>query len=1478
MKTKLFNDLSLVSLGLFAYVALGLPILRGDVSTSGLEETREFSDEGVDHIIRYTDDTDPTNDHRITAGDVDDIEGWLETSYDVLVGDMGFRPPWLASLPEHNVVVRDIWWKAEPDCIVLHAPSIRDWPEAASRVVTLHERFHSVQRNYKDSINGGGSGYIGSTFGKLVSEGTADAMMDRGYADVDDLSGFPYYDGSAENFLRRWWHTDDEEWRDGPRQCLFDKDYDGCLWWNYLMEQLGTNKTEPNYGSEFMRTFWERLVASGDTGKANSKEVMESLIASRGSSFEEIFHDFTICNYVREFDATALAKGDRYTYVDEQTLALGVSVDKNTTSVTGSGSTTVKPWSTFYTEATVSRQDECLAVGFKAESDGDNVAISVVAIDRDDKVIGIKKGRASEYAGVFFSTPDRPIARICGIVAGLEEEVQVDWDFDAGVPKLEIKRPTFTRPAYPGPFDEPGNVVIKTKVTGLPDLAPDGPNTPSILGLEADYFGVQIGGIPAMVLDAAYVGGLWELLVEAPVQPADGLYDVRVSLCPDLPGGGIQDSQTAAVLYGAIVFHHAIVLDVSGSMEYPDTAKLDAAKQAAKFYIDTVGNKDRFTVVSFTGEGTECNDDATNLKGSPGLFPGNNFSRDLMKLAVDLQSSQDRTSIGDGLWIAQDALDNDALPNAIDTMLLLTDGKENESRYWDKDPDGCGSVKSRITMSRTIVNTRAFGESAETDLCQEIANVTLGDYLFVPVEEGVAARVAAPDFTSLNNRLTLEFLDGLEHTKKLQRIVLERVKLGGGESFTGVSPVNYDDVSEPLVYVGWSKPTTVEVAVTDPNNDDLKILSTVYQDSTHIVLHPNNPLIRGPYEFSIKELDGTPIELFYGISGKLGNRLNFYPSLSAVKNGGIGGRPEGPREFYEHGMPVDINLAMFDRRGPVRDADVTARVIMPDGRKACSKNFVLNDDGGNQDGADDDGRYGFRYTRTPFASSYEATEVDRGEEAKAQPGSSGTYRVIIEARGKDNFGNEFERTFEESFQVYQRYESGNGDGDTDDDGIPDSWEIFYGTDPTVKDDTQDKDLDGLINREEFFHGTHPNDPDSDNGGAADGYEVTHNLCPICPRDDPFPSLANVSVITTTDSHGNAAILKPNSILLQFPDHPSYRQMEVYRDVLPNFVCNAGTLIEQVDMTEPGLITSYYDEGLVDGERYYYKLRAMSIDGTAGTPFSRELSGVAYSDPAEPLGAIVINGGFGKSDRLRVAVKLLPQGNATEFRLAESPFRPTDTWRPLPRYGTIVPMNLTTAGLGDGDSAKVYFEFRSPGGTSSRVNHVDILLDFSGNNDSDGLPNAADPDDDNDGVPDLEELFVYSTDPYSADTDGDGYSDSEEIARASAPRDSGSRPDTDGDGYDDRLEDLLGSDLGDAASVPDINLSIVEAGQNVEISFDTVSGVLYRIHERSDLTSRVRDWNVLAGPFAGDNTRQTRPAPKLEDISFYGVSFELAPLP
>lgn len=52
------------------------------------------------------------------------------------------------------------------------------------------------------------------------------------------------------------------------------------------------------------------------------------------------------------------------------------------------------------------------------------------------------------------------------------------------------------------------------------------------------------------------------------------------------------------------------------------------------------------------------------------------------------------------------------------------------------------------------------------------------------------------------------------------------------------------------------------------------------------------------------------------------------------------------------------------------------------------------------------------------------------------------------------------------------------DRDTDHDGLPDEWEIAFGTDPSVPDAGADPDRDGLSNADEFQAGTNPNDPGS----------------------------------------------------------------------------------------------------------------------------------------------------------------------------------------------------------------------------------------------------------------------------------------------------------------------------------------------------------------------------------------------------------------
>ncbi|MCP4994829.1 MAG: RHS repeat protein, partial [Gammaproteobacteria bacterium] len=52
-------------------------------------------------------------------------------------------------------------------------------------------------------------------------------------------------------------------------------------------------------------------------------------------------------------------------------------------------------------------------------------------------------------------------------------------------------------------------------------------------------------------------------------------------------------------------------------------------------------------------------------------------------------------------------------------------------------------------------------------------------------------------------------------------------------------------------------------------------------------------------------------------------------------------------------------------------------------------------------------------------------------------------------------------------------------------------------------------------------------------------------------------------------------------------------------------------------------------------------------------------------------------------------------------------------------------------------------------------------------DGDGIPDITDPDDDNDGLTDIEELSL-GTDPLNPDTDGDGDSDGDEVAYGSDP--------------------------------------------------------------------------------------------------------------
>lgn len=75
--------------------------------------------------------------------------------------------------------------------------------------------------------------------------------------------------------------------------------------------------------------------------------------------------------------------------------------------------------------------------------------------------------------------------------------------------------------------------------------------------------------------------------------------------------------------------------------------------------------------------------------------------------------------------------------------------------------------------------------------------------------------------------------------------------------------------------------------------------------------------------------------------------------------------------------------------------------------------------------------------------------------------------------------------------------------DSDADGMPDYWEDLHGLDKdSASDAGEDPDSDGLANLDEYRHRTSPQDPDSDDDGLTDGYEVSNSLTdPADPDTD-----------------------------------------------------------------------------------------------------------------------------------------------------------------------------------------------------------------------------------------------------------------------------------------------------------------------------------------------------------------------------------------
>ncbi|MBN1304196.1 MAG: VWA domain-containing protein, partial [Anaerolineales bacterium] len=961
---------------------------------------------------------------------------------------------------------------APSDAILMPASMYDTSGEQCIRSVLGHELFHHVQFAY-------------ITFNKWPNwvhplEGTARMFQDKFYNDLDAWNGAGCccgYVGEINGYLAN------------PNRTIWDLSYPSVLWWTYLTEQLGTLNAEPNAGADFVVELWERAEANNSPVDV-VKAVREAIAAYTTKSMESMFQDFTITNYTKQLDLSLLSSPARYRYRDENDSNGQIYNEVTKTwngSVPKTDSVKVERWGARYFQADVSSCGDGV-VGFHAE--GDQASYALIPIKGTDRVQSINKATVANYSRAFLQQSASPYTKLGVVVTGGNSAADFTYTFDCGQVDMEIREPKYPDPiAYVGAYNEPERFLVKVRVQGPASLG-----TPSVEGLVSDDFTVFVGNHSdpaneAEVINGAYVQGEYWLVVQAPEKesPEPDTYNLTVKL-----GNIAIASNEAAVVYATKSVDQMLVIDKSGSMDYPTGySKIDAAKEAGKLFVDSARSSDYTGVVSFSGDLSEPNDDAT-LEYM--LKAVTDDSRLEAKEAIELIKTENMTSIGDGMYLAYDEIVNSGngrpAPPTERWIVLLSDGMENEAAYWE-------DIRDYIYNNNIKVNAIALGPMSDQPLMQAIATYTGGRYYYVDLPPTTTSsgsssiRAAATFPLDLGDAYALT----AERIQTHERLWESQGSLFPGETIYLHINIKEESIEDPLFTLSWNGGGMRDYAIFDPDGTSIGDLpdSEINRDEYHATFRLSK---LAPGDWTIFLAADTDLAYRATLSG-----INRYGAQLRLFFGDFGEVYELDTNQFLLNEPVPILASLTDMKGPLLEAHARADVEHPDG---SLMSLPLFDDGNHGDGFSGDGIYGGLYYRTTVGSK--TSQTDEVYEKR------GSYIVTLLAEGKDNIGGEFQRVARGSFSVIEPLEPGGEFQDTDKDGLIDLYENRF---PCmafdIYDSDQDPDLDGAISMDEFYFGTNPCNPDTDNGGENDLSEIKREANPLDGSDDLLPPPIDVGV-------------------------------------------------------------------------------------------------------------------------------------------------------------------------------------------------------------------------------------------------------------------------------------------------------------------------------------------------------------------------------
>lgn len=1159
------------------------------------------------------------------------------------------RHPWNVGCGDRiNVQLEDgvgwagiAYWAGDGSCrIGIDSPMIRS---GGGQAVVYHEFQHYTQYSFND----GCYTYIRNNYNSGKPSGNAEFV--EGYADlamdtVDAALDLALYEDIVHEYV--------------VSQSFYDKSYND-VFSKYFSEQLGSefSTADPHWHFDAVREHYEACDVH------DTLNVLDTLVPSLqpGLSEEELFLNFFAANWAKDW-ADPLSQPE-LVYFDDDTgpdygdVILYKDVNMSSGVQNWPSETTPDDWAARYYQA--KPQSGCKFMSVRVDGAvGAHLGINIMAADTTsptsvNRIAWIGEDLARTFPA--YGTYDRFVA----VVNSFDNIANYEVTFSCVTPVVSIQEPGEENFAQVGEPLSPISFLARFSVTyeGSP-----------VLGLAEELFSADAEGDPITIVPGSLSQvseEYWAIMVP-PTKPAGTDY-VDLEICLD---STICATENEALLYvdpGNTDF--ALVFDGSGSMDIEDVLgegkRYENAQKAGTVLADLLRDGDRILVTDFSAKDNPIGCGLPYGDGNCELDIITRLSRidvdepvdddiEMTIEAINAITPREWTPIGAALQDGMNQLVDTPLNDNPQHLVLLSDGDENVNPLY-------ADVRDELIASGVIVDTIRFSADAPGDLLAQIAADTGGVYRYVPTKTGTMDESAQQMIEQLiQSGFTAEQIAGLIHTAEqstqeaVDYLSEQGVPATLANQLTAVTlpgPLGLDDVYDyfetegqgaaRLVHVNhvgilffeWTEPTQIYV---DESVDELRIVVASKQPDIEMNCSPSErdveiakPYTYRPIYIPVSPPDETTpsdweirhslyddvviipnpepgtwevhsmlrYELCEGVDAPEAGNFDVMINSSAETNFQLSVRflPPIVDNQGAAGDYVPIVATLMDNKGAIPGAIVLGYVEHPAGGADW---LVFFDDGLHNDGAAADGVYGNEYRLTWLAGNYNV----RLGAFIPDPNEPGQWML---------------REWNGGF-----YLTGPGVDpslDTDQDMLPDAWELRCAPDLVAIDTWGDYDLDALQNIWEFVYGTLPCQADTDHGGEQDGSELLAATPrnPLYAPDDVVRPLGNISVNPLN-----------GMVRIQWTHPLTYTRMIgwIFTGVDP--------VGRQVDMGNSGVFT---DTAVGNDQNYFIRLYGM-VDTAVGE-YSDPIPFTPKEDPDSPNGYVMINNGAAETMTKQVTLSI-----------------------------------------------------------------------------------------------------------------------------------------------------------------------------------------------------------------------------------------------